>query len=99
MVYHDARHIHIWHAVVEETNEGASINARGFPTMLDKQLTHALRVVDDGGIDGGTVGVGKAIAGTSTRLRDWQSGYVRSYALSVLAGATVLVASVMAVML
>lgn len=64
-----------------------------------QQLTHALRVVDDGGIDGGTVGVGKAIAGTSSRLRDWQSGYVRSYALSVLAGATVLVASVMAVML
>ena len=30
--------------MVEETNEGASIYARGFPTMLDEQLTHALRV-------------------------------------------------------
>lgn len=30
--------------MVEETNGGASIYARGFPTMLDEQLTHALRV-------------------------------------------------------
>jgi len=44
MVHHDARHIHIGHAVVEETNGGASINARGFATMLEEQLTHALRV-------------------------------------------------------
>lgn len=30
--------------MVEETNGGASINARGFATMLEEQLTHALRV-------------------------------------------------------
>ncbi len=62
-----------------------------------QQLTRGLVEVENNGIDGGTAGLATAIGGLSRRIRRWQTGYVRSYALSMFAGATIIVALVMAV--
>ncbi len=52
-------------------------------------LTSVLVATDDHGVDG-LVNTSSAVTGgLSTRLRRWQSGYVRSYALTMLAGAAV----------
>ncbi|WP_370290532.1 NADH-quinone oxidoreductase subunit L [Nocardioides sp.] len=53
--------------------------------------------VDDGIVDRILSGSATFFAGTGELLRKLQTGYVRSYALSVLAGAVVLVLTVMAV--
>ena len=53
--------------------------------------------MENSGVDGLTSGVGTGIAGLSERIRGWQSGYVRSYALSMFAGAAVITALVMVV--
>ena len=58
-------------------------------------LTRALDAVESDGIDGAGVGIGTVVTASSTRIRHWQSGFVRSYALSMLAGATIIVAAVM----
>ena len=57
----------------------------------------ALRDLTGDGVDALTSGVGDAVTGASRRIRGWQNGYVRSYALSMFAGTTVIVALVMAV--
>jgi NADH-quinone oxidoreductase subunit L len=45
---------------------------------------------DTGGVDGTVMGVSGMIAGIGARLRRWQSGFVRSYALTMIAGAFVI---------
>ncbi|WP_238421027.1 NADH-quinone oxidoreductase subunit L [Gordonia sp. 'Campus'] len=62
-----------------------------------QRITAGLVTVESDGVDGLTSGVGDAVTGTSRRIRNWQNGYVRSYALSMFAGTTVIVALVMAV--
>jgi NADH-quinone oxidoreductase subunit L len=52
---------------------------------------------DDHGVDGAVNGTGAAFAGMSTRFRRFQTGYVRSYALSVLAGSLLVVVTLLAV--
>jgi NADH-quinone oxidoreductase subunit L len=52
---------------------------------------------DDHGVDGAVNGTGAAFAGMSTRFRRFQTGYVRSYALSVLAGSLLVVVALLAV--
>jgi NADH-quinone oxidoreductase subunit L len=52
---------------------------------------------DDAGVDGAVNGTGAAFAGMSGRFRRIQTGYVRSYALSVLLGAAVVLAALLAV--
>ncbi len=52
-------------------------------------LTSALAATDDHGVDGLVNMSSGVTGGLSTRLRRWQSGYVRSYALTMLAGAAV----------
>ena len=52
---------------------------------------------DDHGVDGAVDGTGRAFAGMSGTFRRLQNGYVRSYALSVLSGAVVVVAALLAV--
>ena len=54
-----------------------------------QQLTAALVAVEDSGIDGTTEATGHGIGSLSTRLRGWQNGFVRSYALSTFAGAAI----------
>jgi NADH-quinone oxidoreductase subunit L len=52
---------------------------------------------DDRGIDAAVDGTGLAFAGMSQRFRRVQTGYVRSYALSVLFGAVLVLAALLAV--
>ena len=52
---------------------------------------------DDRGVDGFVTGTGSAFAGMSGRFRRIQTGYVRSYALSVLLGAALVLAALLVV--
>jgi NADH-quinone oxidoreductase subunit L len=60
-------------------------------------LTRALVYVDSKGVDGVVNGLAAALGGASARLRRLQTGFVRSYALSMLAGAVAVVAVLLAV--
>lgn len=63
------------------------------------QLTDALVEADDAGVDGSVNALAALVGRTSNRLRGLQTGFARSYALSMLAGATLLVAAILAVQL
>ena len=52
-------------------------------------LTRSLVFTDSRGVDGAASGLAGHIGGTSARLRKLQNGYVRSYALTMLAGVVV----------
>jgi NADH-quinone oxidoreductase subunit L len=60
-------------------------------------LTADLVVVDDKGIDGVATGLASLVGGASDRLRGMQTGFARSYALSMLGGAALVVAGVLVV--
>nr|WP_202422576.1 NADH-quinone oxidoreductase subunit L [Gordonia sp. SID5947] len=62
-----------------------------------QEVTRGLVLVENDGVDGLTTGLGRAIGALSQRIRGWQNGYVRSYALSMFAGAVLIVAMVMVV--
>ena len=62
-------------------------------------LTRVLVVVDDEVLDGSVTGLAAAIGRLSQGLRQLQTGFVRSYALSMLAGAALVVALILAVRL
>jgi NADH-quinone oxidoreductase subunit L len=62
-------------------------------------LTRLLVYVDNRGIDGAVNGLAALIGGTSGRIRRLQTGFVRSYALSMFAGAAVLVGAMLLVRL
>ncbi|ORM34032.1 NADH-quinone oxidoreductase subunit L [Williamsia sp. 1135] len=62
-----------------------------------QKLTTALGLADTKGVDGLVSGVGAAVSGLSTHVRRLQTGLVRSYALSMFAGAALLVAMMMVV--
>ena len=49
-------------------------------------LTRSLVYFDNRGVDGAVNGLAALVGGTSGRIRRWQTGFVRSYALSMLAG-------------
>src|SRR3954467_1790646 len=60
-------------------------------------LTRALVYFDGRGIDGGVNGLAALIGGTSARLRRAQTGFARSYALSMLVGAFAVTATLLLV--
>jgi NADH-quinone oxidoreductase subunit L len=62
-------------------------------------LTRSLVYLDNRGVDGGVNGMAALIGGTSGRIRRWQTGFVRSYAASMLAGSVVLAVALLAVRL
>jgi NADH-quinone oxidoreductase subunit L len=62
-----------------------------------RYLTRALVYIDNRGIDGLVNGLAAGIGGGSGRLRRTQTGFVRSYALSILGGAVLVVAAMLAV--
>jgi NADH-quinone oxidoreductase subunit L len=64
-----------------------------------RYLTRALVYLDSRGIDGLVNGLAASVGGGSGRLRRLQTGFVRSYALSMLGGALLLVAAMLAVTL
>ena len=67
------------------------------PSALGVWLDRALVYTDNKGVDGVVNGVAAAFGGTSSRLRKLQTGFVRSYALSMLGGAVLLVAALIVV--
>jgi NADH-quinone oxidoreductase subunit L len=60
-------------------------------------LSRALVFVDNRGVDGAVNGLSALLGGASGRLRRLQTGFVRSYALSMLGGAFLLVAALVLV--
>jgi NADH-quinone oxidoreductase subunit L len=59
--------------------------------------TRALVYLDNRGVDGAVNGLGATVGGGSSRLRRLQTGFVRSYALSMLGGTIAVVAVLLAV--
>jgi NADH-quinone oxidoreductase subunit L len=66
-------------------------------TRPGSKLVTGLVASDRGLVDGAFTGSSTVIAGVGQGLRRLQSGYVRSYALSVLVGALILVLTLVAV--
>ncbi|HYO34081.1 MAG TPA: NADH-quinone oxidoreductase subunit L [Nocardioidaceae bacterium] len=64
-----------------------------------QQLTRGLVAFDNHGVDGAVNGVAALVGGTSGHARRWQTGFVRSYALSMLAGSALIVLALLAVTL
>ncbi|HEY5857224.1 MAG TPA: NADH-quinone oxidoreductase subunit L [Aldersonia sp.] len=64
-----------------------------------QELTHAMVVADERGIDGVVEGSASAIGAASKWLRGLQTGVVRTYALSMFAGAAFVIAAMVAVVL
>ncbi|MGV9796452.1 NADH-quinone oxidoreductase subunit L [Mycobacterium sp. NPDC003449] len=62
-------------------------------------LTAALVTADDKGVDGAASGLAALVSRTSDGLRQLQTGFARSYALSMLGGAALMVAAILAVRL
>jgi len=62
-------------------------------------LTRSLVYVENKGLDGAVGGTAAAFGGLSARMRRIQTGFVRSYALSMLAGAAVVVVAMLLVRL
>jgi NADH-quinone oxidoreductase subunit L len=60
-------------------------------------LSRAMVYVDNRGVDGIVNGLAALLGGSSGRLRRLQTGFVRSYALSMLAGSLLLVAALLMV--
>jgi NADH-quinone oxidoreductase subunit L len=60
-------------------------------------LTRALVFFDGRGVDGVVNGLAAGIGGTSARLRRTQTGFVRSYALSMFAGVVAVTAALVLV--
>jgi NADH-quinone oxidoreductase subunit L len=60
-------------------------------------LSRALVYVDNRGVDGAVNGLAAALGGGSGRLRRMQTGFVRSYALSMLGGSFLLIAALLLV--
>ncbi len=62
-------------------------------------LTRSLVYFDNRGVDGGVNGLAALMGGSSGRIRRWQTGFVRSYAASMLAGSVIVVLALLAVRL
>ncbi len=77
---------------------GDAINEALFMRPGDA-LVDSMVTFDDGVVDGAVDGTGAAGVGMSAAFRRLQTGYVRSYALSILLGALVVVAALLAVSL
>ena len=63
------------------------------------RLTQGLVTVDDKGLDGGVNRLADAIAWGSRGLRLTQTGFARSYALSMFAGAALVIVTILVVQL
>jgi NADH-quinone oxidoreductase subunit L len=75
---------------------GDAINEGLFMRPGDR-FVNGLTSFDDHGIDGFVDGTAGSIGGMSGTFRRWQTGYVRSYALSILGGAVIVVLALLAV--
>jgi NADH-quinone oxidoreductase subunit L len=62
-----------------------------------QRITAGFVEIDDEGIDGVSRGLGALVGSTSEWLRQFQTGFARSYALSMLGGAALVIAAILAV--
>ena len=63
------------------------------------QLTHSLVEFDDQGVDGSVNALAGLVSRASERLRGFQTGFARNYALSMLVGAALVAVAILAVQL
>ncbi|MGW5381087.1 NADH-quinone oxidoreductase subunit L [Nocardia sp. NPDC003963] len=75
---------------------GDAVNEAAF-MRPGRHLTRALVFLDNRGIDGLVNGTAAVIGGVSARARRIQTGFVRSYALSMFTGAALVAAALLAV--
>jgi NADH-quinone oxidoreductase subunit L len=62
-----------------------------------QQLTAGLVEIDDDAVDGVSRGLGWTVGGTSKLLGRLQTGFARSYALSMLGGAALVIGAILVV--
>ena len=77
---------------------GDAINEGLFMRPGDR-FVDGLVTFDDSGVDGAVNGTAATFVGLSGRMRRWQNGFVRSYALSLFGGALIVVLALLAVSL
>ena len=75
---------------------GDAVNERVFMGG-GRQLTRALTSIDETVVEGLATGIVATVRGTSNELRGLQTGFARSYALSMLAGAVLVAGAILAV--
>jgi NADH-quinone oxidoreductase subunit L len=75
---------------------GDAINEGLFMRPGDR-FVNGLVSFDDGGVDGVVMGTAATFGGLSGTMRRWQNGFVRSYALSLLSGAVIVILAMLAV--
>jgi NADH-quinone oxidoreductase subunit L len=79
-------------------NYGDALNETVFMSP-GQYLTRSMVFFDNRGVDGGVNGLAALVGGTSGRVRRWQTGFVRSYALSMLGGTALVVIALLTVRL
>jgi NADH-quinone oxidoreductase subunit L len=89
-------HVSVFTRAARADLYGDAINEGLFMRPGDR-FVGELVTFDDGGIDGLVDGTGATFGGMSGRLRRLQTGFVRSYALSLFGGALVVVLALLAV--
>ncbi len=77
---------------------GEAVN-RGLFEGPGRFAANASVAIDARGVDGVVNGLSAAVGGTSRRLLTFQTGFVRSYALSIFSGAVIVVAALMVVVI
>jgi NADH-quinone oxidoreductase subunit L len=85
-------HVNALTVAARKSLYGDALNEAAF-MRPGQYLTRALVYFDNRGIDGVVNGLAAGIGGTSARVRRFQTGFVRSYALSMLAGALAITAT------
>jgi NADH-quinone oxidoreductase subunit L len=62
-----------------------------------QRVTAGLVEIDEDVVEGATRGLATVISDASQRLRRWQTGFARSYALSMLAGTVLVIGAILMV--
>ncbi|MGU3650229.1 NADH-quinone oxidoreductase subunit L [Mycolicibacterium sp. A43C] len=75
---------------------GDAFNER-FLMRPGRQVTVGLVEIDEDIVEGATRGLSTVIVDASQRLRRWQTGFARSYALSMLAGTVLVIGAILMV--
>ena len=88
-----------WPVRIARADIGGEAVNRGLFERPGRLAANASVAMDGRGVDGAVNGLSAAIGGTSRRLLTLQTGFVRSYALSILSGALIVVAALMVVVI
>ena len=88
-----------WPIRVARADLGGEVVNRGLFEAPSRFAANASVAIDSRGVDGAVNGLSAAVGGSSRRLLALQTGFVRSYALSILSGAVIVVAALMVVVI